>query len=200
MRFVARLLAAAIFAVLLAPLAAGEPLTPIAAGVAEPNVYRIEHADGQQNLARTPPVPHGTRLVFSRYPDGALMSLKRSDVQRVVTVAPAKTADVRKSRPGELIILGPTGGSGAGSTPSEAEGAMRPGEAIDGKALLNPSRDYRPGWDSKQVPGQTLPYPASPNDYREGRSLAYPPGTAVQTAPGQPPTGVPSGEPPKSPQ
>ena len=163
-------------------------------------VYRIELAGGQQVFARTPPVPHGTRLVFSRYPDGVLMSLKRSDVQRVITVPPAKTADVRKHRPGDLIILGSTGGGAAGSTPSEAEGAMRPGEAIDGKALLNPSRDYRPGWDSKQVPGQTLPYPASPNDYREGRSLAYPPGTAVQAAPGQPPTGVPSGEPPKSPQ
>ena len=191
MKFVARLLAAVVFAALLAPLAAG---------AAEPMVYRIELAGGQQVFARTPPVPHGTRLVFSRYPDGVLMSLKRSDVQRVVTVAPAKTADVRKHRPGDLIILGSTGGGAAGSTPSEAEGAMRPGEAIDGKALLNPSRDYRPGWDSKQVPGQTLPYPASPNDYREGRSLAYPPGTAVQTAPGQPPTGVPSGEPPKSPQ
>jgi hypothetical protein len=200
MRFLTRLLAAAIFAAFLAPLAAGAPLTPLAAGAAEPMVYRIELAGGQQILARTSPVPHGTRLVFSRYPDGALMSLKRSDVQRLVTVAPAKTADVRKSRPGELIILGPTGGSGAGSTPPEAASALGPGEAPDGKALLNPSRDYRPGWDSKQVPGQTLPYPASPNDYREGRSLAYPPGTAVQTAPGQPPTGVPSGEPPKSPQ
>jgi hypothetical protein len=191
MRFVTRLLAAAIFAALVAPLAAG---------AAEPMVYRIELAGGQQIFARTPPVPHGTRLVFSRYPDGALMSLKRSDVQRVITVPPAKKADVRKSRPGEVIILGSTGEGGAGSTPSEAAGAMRPGEAKDGTALLNPSRDYRPDWDAKQVPGQTLPYPASPNDYREGRSFAYPPGTAVQTAPGQPPTGVPSGEPPKSPR
>ncbi len=200
MRFVARLLAASVFVALLEPLAAGALVTPLAAGAAEPMVYRIELAGGQQILARTPPVPHGTRLVFSRHPDGALMSLKRSDVQRVVTVALAKTADVHKPRPGEIIILGPTGERGAGSTPSEAPGAMRPGEAKDGKALLNPSRDYRPDWDSKQVPGQTLAYPASPNDYREGRSFAYPPGTAVQTAPGQPPTGVPSGEPPKSPQ
>ncbi len=191
MRLVARLLAAAVLVALLAPPAAG---------AAEPMVYRIELAGGQQIIARTPPVPHGTRLVFSRYPDGALMSLKRSDVSRVVTVALAKTADVHKPRPGEVIVLGATGEHGASSTPSEAAGVMRPGEAPDGKALLNPSRDYRPGWDSKQVPGQTLPYPVSPNDYREGRSFAYPPGTAVQTAPGQPPTGVPSGEPPKPPQ
>ena len=191
MKLVARLLAPAAFIAF---------LTPLAAGAAEPMVYRIELVGGQQIVARTPPVPHGTRLVFSRHPDGALMSVKRSDVQRVITVALAKPADVRKPRPGEVIILGPTGESGAGSTPSDATRAMGPGEAPDGKALLNPSRDYRPGWDSKQVPGQTLPYPASANDYREGRSFAYPPGTAVQTAPGQPPTGVPSGEPPKSPQ
>jgi hypothetical protein len=187
----ARLLAAVVLVAL---------LTPLAAGAAEPMVYRIELAGGQQIFARTPPVPHGTRLVFSRHPDGALMSVKRSDVQRVITVPLVKTADVRKPRPGEVIILGPTGEGGAGSTPSEAPGAMRPGEAKDGKALLNPSRDYRPDWDAKQVPGQTLPYPASANDYREGRSFAYPPGTAVQSAPGQPPTGVQSGEPPKMPQ
>ena len=41
-----------------------------------------------------------------------------------------------------------------------------------------------------------LAYPPAPGDYREGKTFAYPPGTAVQTAPGQPPTGVPSGEPP----
>jgi hypothetical protein len=191
MRFVIRLLATVVLVALLAPLAAG---------AAELMGYRIELAGGQQILARTPPVPHGTRLVFSRYPDGAFMSLKRSEVQRVITFPLAKTADVRKPRPGEIIVLGPTGERGAGSTASEAPGTLRPGEAKDGKALLNPSRDYRPDWDSKQVPGQTLPYPASANDYREGRSFAYPPATAVQTSPGQPPTGVPSGEPPKSPQ
>ena len=34
-----------------------------------------------------------------------------------------------------------------------------------------------------------LPYPASPNDYREGRTFAYPAAPAVQTAPGEPPKG-----------
>jgi len=194
MRLLARIVALAIFAALLATRPAR------AAGAGEAMVYRLELAGGQQILARTPPVPHGTRLVFARYPDGALMSLKRSDIQRVVSVSAPKTAVVRKSRPGEVIVLGPTGEGGAGTTPPEGPGSRRPGEAADGKALLNPARDYRPDWDSKQVPGQNLAFPASANDYREGRSFAYPPGTAVQTGPGQPPTGVPSGEPPKSPQ
>ncbi|PYQ35573.1 MAG: hypothetical protein DMF54_06030 [Acidobacteria bacterium] len=194
MRLLARIVAVAIFAALLAP-GPGR-----AAGAGEAMVYRIELAGGQQILARTPPVPRATRLVFARYPDGALMSLKRSDIERVVSVPVPKTAVVRKSRPGELIVLGPTGERGTGTAGSQAPGTTRPGEAADGKALFNPARDYRPDWDSKQIPGQNLAFPASANDYREGRSFAYPPGTAVQTAPGQPPTGVRSGEPPKSPQ
>jgi hypothetical protein len=177
---------------------------PLRATAAEPMVYRVELANGSALLARTPPVPQGNRLVFSRHPDGTLVSLKRADVRRVVTVplpATAATVAVRKFRPGELIILGPTG-EGAGSTASTATAAATtsPGQSPDGRALLNPSRDYRPGWDSSQVPGQNIAYPASPGDYREGMTFAFPPGTAVQTSPGQPPTGVSSGEPPKSPQ
>jgi len=51
------------------------------------------------------------------------------------------------------------------------------------------------------VPGLNIPYPASPNDLREGKTLAYPPASAVQEAPGEPPKMPPSsGEPPKAPQ
>ena len=65
---------------------------------------------------------------------------------------------------------------------------------------MNPNRPYRPEWDSKQVPGLNLANPASPNDYVEGKTLAYPPASAVQEAPGDPPKMPPSsGEPPKAP-
>ena len=161
--------------------------SPLRAATSEPMVYRVELASGATLTARTPPVPQGTRLVFARHPDGALVSLKRSEVLRVVSVPLAKMAApavAHTVRPGTLIMLGPTGG-GAGATAS---------------TLLNPARDYRPEWDGRQVPGQNLAFPASAGDYREGMTFAYPPGTAVQSAPGQPPTGVPSGEPPKSPQ
>jgi len=165
-------------------------------------IYRVELASGSPLLARTPPVPHGNRIVFSRYPDGALVSLKRSDVVRVVstpasTAAPAPVA--RTIRPGTLIMLGPTGEGGGGTTAATAGGSMAPGQSPDGRALLNPRRDYRPEWDARQVPGQNLAFPASAGDYREGMTFAYPPGTAVQSGPGQPPVGVPSGEPPKVP-
>lgn len=165
-------------------------------------LYRIELAGGQTFLARTPPVPRASRLVFSRHPDGAVMSLRRVDVRRVVSVAasPAPRAGAPTFKPGALVVLGPTGGSASGGGQAGERSDPRPGEARDGRALLNPSRDYRPDWDSRQVPGQNLPFPASPADYREGRTLSYPPGGATQSGTGQPPTGVPSGPPPKSPQ
>jgi len=174
-------------------------LAPFTASGVEPMLYRIELAGSQVLFAKTPPIPQGTRIVFSRHPDGALMSLKASDVRRVVST-PVVKADGRNLKPGELLVLGPTGeGAAAGPSASAAGAALRPGEAPGGKALFNPSRDYRPDWDAKQVPGQNLPFPASRGDYREGGTLAYPPGSATQAGAGQPPTGVPSGEPPKNP-
>ena len=166
---------------------------------AEPTLYRIELAGGQSILARTPPVPKATRLVFSRHPDGAVVSLKRADVLRVVSVAgaPVPKAAPAEVKPGTLVILGPTGEGSATSAAPEAA-ASRAGAAADGRALLNPQREYRPEWDSRQVPGQNLPYPASAGDYREGRTMSYPPAGATQSGSGQPPTGVPSGPPPKS--
>ncbi|HSE65025.1 MAG TPA: hypothetical protein VLG15_15575, partial [Thermoanaerobaculia bacterium] len=119
-------------------------------------------------------------------------------VRRVVLV-PVVRADGPNLKPGEMLVLGPTGEGGSGSAPAGPGGA-RPGETAAGKAPFNPARDYRPEWDARQVPGQTLPFPASPGDYREGGTLSYPPGNATQSGPGQPPTGVPSGDPPRMPR
>lgn len=168
---------------------------------AQATLYRIEVNGNLVLFAKTPPVPHGTRVVFARYPDGALMSLKQSEVRRVVVV-PVVKADARNLKPGELLVLGPTGGGASNGTPAAGTSgaSTQPGEGPGGKALLNPSRDYRPDWDARQVPGMNLPYPASPGDYREGATFPYPPASAAQSSPGQPPTGVPSGNPPKSPQ
>ena len=182
---------------------------PQTARAADAMLYRVELAAGSVLLAKSPPVPQGARLVFARHPDGALVSVKRGEVKRVISVpvvaqpaAPAATA-VRNMRPGEILILGPTGegssGSAAGGGGAASSAGARPGEASGGKAMFNPTRDYRPEWDARQVPGSSVAFPASPSDYREGGTLAYPPGSGMQSAPGQPPTGVPSGQPPKSP-
>jgi hypothetical protein len=175
---------------------------------ADPRVYRLELGANQILFARTPPVVQGTRLVFSRYPDGAVVSLRRADVRRVVVmpvVMPGSGAsEVRAFKPGQLIVLGPTGGGASGSGSTAAGGGatstLQPGEAPGGTAMYNSGRNYRPEWDARQVPGQSIAYPASPGDLREGTTMAYPPGGGSQTSPGAPPTGVPTGEPPKSPQ
>jgi hypothetical protein len=168
---------------------------------AEQNVYRIEMSGNQTVWSEDQPKDTGALLLFHRYPGGMLVSVKKADVLRIVASRrSAKAVAASGRRPGSEIDLGPSGAGAA--TGNAAAGATSPplGARKDGTALLNPDRPYRPDWDSKQVPGLNLPYPNSPNDYREGRTMAYPPGNAVQEAPGEPPKMPPStGEPPKAP-
>jgi hypothetical protein len=169
------------------------------ASAAGQTVYKIEMAGNQTVWSEDQPRDVGAQLLFHRYPGGLLVSVKKADVRRVV-VTRRNTEKARGLRPGTAIDLGPTGG-GAATSNAASEGTSPPlGARNDGTALLNPDRPYRPDWDTKQVPGLNLPYPASPNDYREGRTMAYPPGKSVQEAPGEPPKMPPSsGEPPKAP-
>jgi hypothetical protein len=169
---------------------------PSAAGQ---TVYKIEMAGNQSVWSEDQPRNAGAMLLFHRYPGGLLVSVKKADVRRIV-VSPRNSQAARGLQPGSEIDLGPSGAGAA--TGNAAAGATSPplGARKDGTALLNPDRPYRPDWDSKQVPGLNLPYPASLDDYREGRTMAYPPGNAVQAAPGEPPKMPPtSGEPPKAP-
>lgn len=186
---------------------------------AETVVYKIELRSNSVVWSKDRPTQNGPLLLFHRYPAGTLMSVKRSEVVRVVGVTPGVSAGgPRRLRPGDQVLLGDTaGGASAGAGASSGSGDLfglgdpairaavpesgtRLGRRSDGTALLNPDRAYRPEWDSKQVPGLNLPLPASPNDYREGRTIPYPPAAAVQSAPGQPPMMPPSsGEPPKRP-
>jgi hypothetical protein len=173
--------------VLLAALISLHAATP--APPAGKSVYKIELSGNQSIWSEDQPRDAGTRLLFHSYPGGMLVSVKKADVRRVIVSArPAVRAG--GLRPGNVIELGRTG---SGSTPapggSAAEGGnqLPPGERKDGSALLNPDRPYRPEWDSTRVPGLNIPNPNSPNDYREGKTFAYPPAAAVQAAPGEPP-------------
>lgn len=165
------------------------------------NVYKIELSGNQSIWSEDQPRDAGPRLLFHRYPGGMLVSVKKADVRRV-TVSSRPVAGGRGLRPGNVIELGRTG-SGSTAPPGGAALAgndLPPGERKDGTALLNPDRPYRPEWDSTRVPGMNIPNPNSPNDYREGKTFAYPPAAAVQEAPGEPPKAPPtSGEPPKGP-
>lgn len=184
-------------AVLLLPAAPPAPTV-------QRNLYRIDISGNQTLWSEDQPKEAGALLLFHRYPGGMLVSVKKADVRHIV-VSRRSPQTAGGLRPGTAIDLGPTGGgatTGGGAATGNAADSTSPplGARKDGTALLNPDRPYRPDWDTKQVPGLNLPYPASPNDYREGRTMAYPPGTAVQEAPGEPPKMPPnSGEPPKNP-
>jgi hypothetical protein len=162
-------------------------------------VYRIETGGSGVLWSADRPVQNGELVLFHEFPSGALMSVRRSDVRRVA-------AQPRAGLRSAYVDIGVTGGGARKDVPSttKSPGPGRepagPGARKDGTALLNPDRKYQPDVDSKQVPGMNIPYPSSPNDYREGRTFAYPAAPAVQTAPGEPPR-MPAGtgEVPKGP-
>ncbi|MGH9365590.1 MAG: hypothetical protein ACRD1B_10065 [Thermoanaerobaculia bacterium] len=168
-------------------------------------VYRIELAAGGVIWADDAPMQSGEQILFHGHPAGALQSLRRTDVKRIVSVAAAAAAG-SSIKPGEAIDIGVTGSGSRGrlGAPARAStsgnASLRPGEAKGGTALFNPDRAYRPDWDGKLVPGTTMGLPNSPNDYREGSTLAHPAAGASQSAPGEPPMMKPSsGELPKPP-
>ena len=172
-----------------------------AAPTADQNVYKIEMSGNQTVWSEDQPKDTGALLLFHRYPGGMLVSVKKADVLRiVVSKRNAMAVAGRGRRPGSEIDLGLSGVGAATGNAAAGSTSPPPGARKDGTALLNPDRPYRPDWDTRQVPGLNLPYPNSLNDYREGRTMAYPPGNAVQEAPGEPPKMPPStGEPPKAP-
>ena len=173
----------------------------------ETALYRVELKGGSVVLAVDRPRETGATLLFRLHPNGQLTSVRKSEVVRI-SVVPARgsIAVAAGLRPGDQVVLGATGGgtAGAGAAAAAVRPAgqgSKPGERRDGTALFNADRAYRPEWDSKQVPGLNMAYPAAPNDYREGYTLAYPPASAVQSAPGQPPMMPPaSGEVPRAPK
>lgn len=168
-------------------------------------LFRIDLNGRTAVWSKDRPRSAGSLLLFHSYPTGLLVSVKRAEVRRVVAVPLARAAAAARS---DEIDVGPTGDGSqslsavlASNPAAEVSAGPRPGERRDGTALLNPSRPYRPDWDSKQVPGASIPFPVSPNDYLEGYSYPRPPANAILAAPGAAPMMPPgNGEVPKGPQ
>lgn len=189
-------------------LLVGSVLLAAAAGAAPAaaasDLFRLELPGNQVVWSMDRPMQSGGLILFHRFPDGTLLSVKRADVRRI-EAARFSTSPERAMAPGNVIELGPTGG-GARKPDARPAGAnaarpLLPGEQKNGTALLNPDRPYRPDWDSKQVPGLNIPLPASPNDYREGKTFGFPSAASTQSAPGDLPRArVETGDPPKPPQ
>jgi hypothetical protein len=176
----------------------------IAADASEPpRIYRIELAGGGVIFSDDAPLQSGEQILFHGHPAGSLQSLRRTDVKRIVasSAAPTPASGVK---PGQAVDLGVTGpgapsrSAGPAKNGPRGNAPLRPGEGKGSTALFNPDRTYRPDWDGKLVPGATMGLPNSPNDYKEGVTLAHPAASATQSAPGEPPMMKPSsGEPPK---
>lgn len=159
-------------------------LAVLAAAASPAPIYRVELAGTQSAWAIGKPQPNGTLLLFRHYPDGALMSVRAKDVRRIVawqSTQPAAPALALK--PGQAVEIGATGGGRAAT----AAGRTAAPAGAPPTAPFNPNRAYNPSWDSKLVPGATMAFPASPNDYVEGKTLSFPPASSVQTAPGDVP-------------
>ncbi len=178
-------------------------LAPVPTPDAAVTLYKIELSGGETVWAQDKPHDSGASVLFHRHPGGLLVSLKKADVRRVTPSRFVPEVARKQRRAGDLIVLGQTGAGAAAAAEKTggAEATTLPGERKDGTALLNPNRPFRPDWDTKQVPGLNLPYPNSPNDYREGRTLAFPPAAATVGAPGDVPKMPPgNGELPRGPE
>jgi len=145
---------------------------------AEETYYQVDLIPSGKLIARDAPVARGTIVLFHKYPDGTLISMRRSEVRQITRIsaqAAAATNPAQRLVPiGNLAMQG--GSAQAGPTNASAVGARTAAGPQLGR-----------GFYGNVVPGQTQALPNSPNDYQIGRSYAAPPSNAVQTAPGAPP-------------
>src|SRR5262244_797690 len=95
-----------------------------AVGSAQTVLYRVELAGAEPLWAEDRPLESGALIVFHRSPGGTLVSVRKSDVKRIVaTKAPAAA---RTLPPGSEIVLGATGGGSGASAPAPGRTAARP--------------------------------------------------------------------------
>jgi hypothetical protein len=107
-------------------------------------LYRIDLRDGRSVFSRDLPVHRGSVVLFHLYPSGVLTSVPEEDVVRVQTGARESAA--RALQPGDVVVLGPTGGgqtstAATGQAVSGAVGATIPGGVYDPR---NPAYGYGP--------------------------------------------------------
>jgi hypothetical protein len=204
------------------------PIIALSLSLCEPSLAQTARpsfrvvAGGDTILTLDQPRTDGLLLIFHRYPDGLLISVRKTPVTVIQPLSNSTEIGARRDRsqtlsmsiseqvlvtgavpglqPGEMIELGVTGapsritaGESSALGPGSTKYVPRPGEGLPGKALFNPNREYRPEWDSTLVPGYSMPFSNSRDDYVEGRTLAYPPGSGFQQGPGYPPVVIHDG-------
>jgi hypothetical protein len=139
-----------------------------------PTAYRIDLKGGVTYWSSAKPAERSGRYVF-RTSDGTLMSIRRSDVARIrQSLTPAKPNDEK--------LLGPTSPAAAARNQKVVATQLHDARKNGPNGLFKQG-PYRPGVG--------LPYPPAANDYKVGKTFAYPPSGTVYE--GLPPGKVPEG-------
>lgn len=139
-------------------------------------LYQIDLVPSGKLIAKGAPALKGGQYLFRSFPDGTLMSLRKSDVKRITPMTDQTAAKPTASviQIGNLAMQG--GSSQAGPTNASAVKPSKGGPAL-GK-----------GYYGDVIPGETQAFPNSANDNQVGRTWAAPPSSATQSSPGAPPT------------
>ena len=145
---------------------------------AEQVFYQIDLAPSGKVISQDLPVAKGNTIVFHRYPDGTLMSMRRSEVKTLTRITPQSAqATLPKEK---LVQIGNLAFQGSSQAGPAAAGTAS-------KTVAQPN-GIGQGFYGNVVPGQTQGMPNSANDNQIGRTWAAPPGNAEQSSPGAPPT------------
>jgi hypothetical protein len=104
--------------------AASTSAAPATAAPPAPAYYRIELAPSGSYVAIGTPVTKATGIVFHAYPDGKLMSLRKSDVKKVSAITAQEAAGPANK---DLVSIGNLAMQG-GSAPAASGGARAAGQ------------------------------------------------------------------------
>ena len=143
---------------------------------AEQVFYQIDLVPSGRVISQDAPVAKGTTIVFHRYPDGMLMSMRRSDVKALGRITPqAAVATLPQEKVVQIGNLA-------------FQGTAQAGPANTGAVRAKSAPAIGSGYYRSIVPGVSQGMPNSANDNVIGKTWAAPPGNAMQSSPGAPPT------------
>ena len=123
-------------------LIAASLLLTVASATAETAYYRVDLLPSGSLVSIGAPVARGATVLIHGYPDGKLMSLRKSDVRSVTPITAQEATKPAQRDPiaiGNLAMQGGSAPGGSGSAGSAARGAPAQGPRIvstsDGMAL-----------------------------------------------------------------
>jgi len=151
-------------------------LAAFAASAQQATYYQIDLVPTGKMLSKDQPVLRGSTYLFHSYPNGTLMSLRRSEVKLVTQVTPELT------NPNTGVIQIGTLAMQGGSTQAGPKNASTVKAKSTGQQLGE-------GFYSNLKMGESLAEDAGRSgDYTVGKDYAYAPASASQSSPGAPPT------------